>query len=447
MASAVVEKKKRVQKPSKEDFEKQLAVLEKDLTVKNKELEVARSNAKKVQGGPGGKNEERDTLRKELEQLKRKQAELKAARDKVFGEIRVVDERLKKKVKDLQAAKGKVSFKNVEEIDAQITKLERSVDSGNLRLVDEKRTLAEISQLKKARKNFGGFADAQASIDADRNQIALLKKSLDDSESKKTSEQYNEVIKKLDALRDEQNEAFKNRSALFDKRSECEKAREAVRGAINTLKDDYYNQLREFRKQAEAERAARIEREKAERAAYEKEKKLRDIEAKIDAASEPAFANQITIAENLLSMFDPEYKKTSEPLVKESGFAAKPLRTVEDVPEGAKIIKKSHEELFSGSVAKKNKKKNRDENKFTVDVSVIENLATLNVPVPTSKEDLPNTVNKIKEKIEYYKQNQERVTAERVERAKAELAKLEEQEDNTETKEEESAPAEETKAE
>jgi hypothetical protein len=38
---------------------------------------------------------------------------------------------------------------------------------------------------------------------------------------------------------------------------------------------------------------------------------------------------------------------------------------------------------------------------------------------------LPNAIDRLKEKIQYYKDNDARVTAERIDRAKAEIAKLE----------------------
>lgn len=423
--------KKRVQAPNKEKFQKDLEQLEQELKTKEKDLAIARDNAKKVQSG-GGNNDERKNLLNEVNQLKKRQSELKAQRLKIMDEVKMIDERNKKKIKDLAAQKAKVNFKNVDEIDAQIKKLEKSVDAGNMRLVEEKQALGEISALKKAKKNFGTFNDAQAAIDSDRAKIQELKNSIDKTEADSVSERFNEVMAQLNAMRDEQSAAYKNKTELFNKRAEAEASREEVRKKMKELKDSYYSQVRSYNEQRKADQTARAEREKSERIAKEKEKKLADAKEKMEAAAEPAFAAEIATAKNLLIYFDPEYKKTGEVdnNNKDDKFAAKATRTIDNaMPEGAKVIKKGNDEFFTGNAGKKAKgKKQNSSDKFTMDLSIIDDLSKLNIGVPSGKDDVPKTIESLKAKIADFKENQEKVTAERMAKAKADLEKLEAQE-------------------
>lgn len=426
------EQKKRVSRPNREEFQKQLDQLDQKLKDQEKAVEKARAEVNNAQGG-GPKNDEQKKLRSELDELKKKQADLKTNRNKIFSEIKTIDEQVNKKIKDIQASKSKVSYKSVEDIDKEIKRLEKEVDSGSLKLVEEKKILTEISNLKKAKKSFPAFAETQKSIDEDKAKIQTLRSQLDNYNGKAISDRFNEVQAELEKLRSQQQKDYKSKNVLYENRASAEKSRDEIRTQIRKLKDDFFAQKRAFDEQQKIDQAARVEREKAERAAAEKEKKKHDAEEKLEAAKEPAYASQIHLAESLLEYFDPEYKRES-PTNKFNSVSASVNKTsnsrqVESIPAGAQIVKKNEEAFFAGSGGKKNKKKAKESDKVSMNLSIIEGLGSLNITVPTSKGEIPNTIQSIKEKIEYYKENQDRVTAEKVERAKAELAKLQDEEE------------------
>lgn len=56
--------------------------------------------------------------------------------------------------------------------------LERKIESGSLKLVDEKKALADISASKRSRRAVEGFQAEQESIDADRARADELRKQL-----------------------------------------------------------------------------------------------------------------------------------------------------------------------------------------------------------------------------------------------------------------------------
>jgi hypothetical protein len=57
----------------------------------------------------------------------------------------------------LSSASG-VSFKDVRDIDQEIDLLDKQINSGLMKLVDEKKALSELSKLRKQRKGFKHFS-------------------------------------------------------------------------------------------------------------------------------------------------------------------------------------------------------------------------------------------------------------------------------------------------
>lgn len=431
-ASAV--KTKKVNRPDKDVFNADLKSLEADLKAKEKAVQEARKAVGSL-SGKGPVNEERESLKKELDQLKQKQAQLKTSRNKITDEIKQIDERLKKKLKELQASKSKVSFKSAEELDNHVKELEKKVESGTFRIAEERKALNEISNLKKLRKNFNGFSELQVSIDDDKNKIAALKASIDDSESKTVSTRYNEVIAKLDAIRDESQKAYSNRNELFEKRNEAQKLYDDAYKKLKARKDEYYGQVRAHQEQVKAEIAARHERERAEREEFEKEKRRQAAQEKLEIASEPAFLTQIATAKMLLAHFDPAYQAADQTSTTNDSLNSPGNTRVVAMPDTARVLKKETTDFFAGTGGKKHKKKGgaakedaapkKDDNKLTFNFQIVEDLTTLNIAVPGSPADLPKTIEELKKKLEFYNANQDRVTKERIQRAEAEIAKLE----------------------
>lgn len=423
--------RKRLVRPNREQFDATVAELEGQLKEAEAELEVARNGVKS--SSPEGKQ----ALLSELEQIRARQGALKAARGKVFDELRHAEDQMKKKIRDLQGLKTKSTFKNVEELDRKIQQLEQEVDAGQMRLADEKKTLGEISNLKKLRKNFGQIQELQSAVDADKALVAKLKSQLDDKDAKQLGQRYDSIQKELDAMRESQKKSL-------DKRRKATEKRDAVRNKLHQTKNEHYAAVRAFQDAVKAENAARIEAEKAQKQAYEKERKLKDAQEKLEAASQPAFAVQRDTAENLLLQFDPTYKRETRPLTVggvavKSAASSKPQREIKNDDLG-QLIKRTEDVLFVGDATKGKKKAARgmrgaanngasnntsnNDDKLRLNLGIVEDLSFLNIPIPTKKDEVSETIQQLKTKLQYYKDNEERVTKERVERAQAEVDKL-----------------------
>ncbi len=190
-------------------------------------------------------------------------------------------------------------FKSVEEVDRKINELEKQVDSGKLKLVDEKKYLAEISQLKRARRSFGDVQSQQSLIDAEKEKVGELRKQIDDPESKSLSTQYDTIREQLDAFRKEQDVAYKGRKDLFAERDGYQTKSREWYTKIKTTKDEYYQGKKKAVEYEREQKNKRYEAQKAEREKYESEKRKAAAESRLEEAREPAFASEITICQNV----------------------------------------------------------------------------------------------------------------------------------------------------
>lgn len=401
----------------------------------------------------------RTQLRAELDELRNKQAGNKGTRGKVLDELKALQDGIGKKIKDLQAAKSKVPYKSVADVDSRIARLEEQVESGSMKLVEEKKALNEISQLKKNRRNVEGFATIQASIEADRAEVDKLKASLDDPESKALNKRYDEIKTELDEIQKEQEKAAGSRGKLLDQRTALSAQLDSLyqqrrdrQAAFRAANDQYYQRIN-------AEREKRMEKQRAERQAVEDAKRKEHEQQLREDAALPAFAKEIEDCDVLINYFNNKSGSAAsansadaskaEEATKTVGGKALNLRQVDSdamVPKGAVIKKKEEDDSYfvgSGGKQKKNKKQNKrgiplslgdDENTapaganggagaLHVPLGMLSALLSLSIPPPANSADVPRVVDNLKLKKEYFVSNQARVTKENIERVEKMLAK------------------------
>ena len=305
--------------------------------------------------------------------------------------------------------------------------MERQVDAGTMKLVDEKKALAEISSLRKQRKGFAGFEESQRGIDGVKAQISELRKSLDNPEAKALSDKYTEITKELDEIKAEQDEAYKNLGALRDERTKLYSDQQEKYAAVRDVKDQFHKARLAYRDYEQEQWKLRQERQKAERDAYQKEKRRKIADKKLEEASEPAYMDEILTAEGLIRYFNPSAPAASKSLLSPSGFAAEAQRTIDDSEiKGTKVSKKDERDdtYFMGTGGKKGKKSRKTngtaspapstptEGKFNLSIGVIEDLAKVNIEPPMNQSAVPSVVDQLKEKLEHWKREQDAKTKE-----------------------------------
>lgn len=333
-----------------------------------------------------------------------------------------LDESLKARITEQKTARGKTPYKSVDEIDREIDRLRKQVDSGTMKLADERKALDDISQLNRQKKNFAGFDQAQKGIDEVKAQIAELKKTLDDPESKALSDRYTTITTELDKIKAEQDDIFKNLNALRDERTKVHEDQQKKYSAVKEIKDRYYQARRAAVEYEREARKIRDEKRRAENDAYHRGKRQEIAKQKLEEASAPAYGDQIYRAQNLLAHFDPSSAPKQE-AAGPSKFAATAIRKLEDTTiKGTKLASKKDEDdnYFIGGGGKKKKGRGQangtapaaTESKFNLDVGTIEGLGSLGIDPPLSQSDVPLVVEKLKEKLAFWKKDQDRKTQE-----------------------------------
>lgn len=287
-----------------------------------------------------------------------------------------------------------------------------------MKIVDEKKALNEVSNLNKARKNFSGFDAQQKSIDDIKAQIAEQKKLLDDPEQKALSNRYTELQTELDKLKAEQDDAFKNMKSLMELRDKARDDQQAKFMAIKEHKDVYFQQKRAFADYDYQARKARQERRRKEDEEYRANKRKEAAAKRLEEAGAPAFQDEILAAEGLIRYFDPSALPAKE-TVTTSKFAASAQRTVDDTGlKGTRLSKKGDDEenYFIGGGGKKNKKGKKTSTapaeKFNLNIGILDELAKVGVNPPSSQADVPATVEKLNEKLQKWKAEQDAKTKE-----------------------------------
>ncbi|CAI4211335.1 unnamed protein product [Parascedosporium putredinis] len=396
-----------------------------------KSLEAAEKEHKAVMA----KYKRRQELISQLNEIRQKQAGFKNARASKMDQIKRLDEQLKSRIAEQKTARTRVPYKGLDDLDRQIADLERKVDSGTLKIVDEKKALSDISSMKKMRKSFAGFDDAQKQIDQLKAKIKEIKDTQEDPEQKALSENYNKLQKELDEIKAQSDEAYKSLGSLRDERTKLQAEQQEKFQAIRKIKDDYYNQKRAFSQFEKDARDKARERQRAERDRIVKERKKADAERLLQEASDPAFLEEIRRANSLLRFLDPSAAPAEKaPLLAESGLAAQAQRKVDDAGlKGMKLVKKEDREDEYLPAVKKGKKGKKGgapslPPRLSTALPPSSRTALTSVLTPMSAAEVPDVIEKVQAKLNDWKANQAAQTQKNVEKAKKEIARLEAEE-------------------
>ncbi|KAG1755685.1 hypothetical protein EDB19DRAFT_1956273 [Suillus lakei] len=384
-----------------------------------------------TQSGTG--NDKRAALKAELDGIRGQQSSNKLNRGKIHEQLKTIQEDTQKKIKDLQAARGKTPYKTAADVDAHISNLEKQVESGSMKVVDEKRALQEISQARRTRRIVEKFQADQESIEASRQEADRLKKLLDDPESKEISERYDTIKAELDELKKESDEAYAGRSKLFEER-------DGVQAQLNALFNEKREAAHHFREandrywtKVNEDRARRAEKARAQRDADEAQRKLAVADGLREEASMPAFQTQIEDCQTLIDALSGKstvLSSSSLPAKSDvSGVPQLDIRQVDAVGEAMVALKKKDEESYFVGKAKKGKKTPKaaspaDTSVIHLPYGQLSALLSLSIPPPTGQADVPRVIEDLKTKKAWFEANQARQTAENVAKAEAEIRRL-----------------------
>lgn len=310
--------------------------------------------------------------------------------------------------------------KNEEELDRKIKDLEAQLAGGRLSLIDERKTVEEISKLKRSRKQFSVLDEKQKSVDDLTAKIQAIKAEMTDPKSKELSEKYSKLQTELDAIKAEEDEVWKNINSLRDEKTKLRNEDKAKWEELKSRKDAYFKAKKEFSNwEWEQKRKAR-DRQRAERERIEKERKLERAQKMLTEASDPAYLDEIRRANSLLFFFDPTSAPEKAPLQASSGLEAQADRKVDDSGiKGVKLVRKEdrgEDYLPAVKKGKKGKKSKTagavkdDKPVFKCPPSVMDDCSFMGIEPPSSADDIPGVVEKIKAKLDHWKSDQDAQT-------------------------------------
>ncbi|KAL2261079.1 hypothetical protein VTK26DRAFT_4732 [Humicola hyalothermophila] len=427
--------------PDQKAYEEGLAKLQKEHNAAMAKYQAIKA---KIDSAVSDKNKDspaqqrRKELIEKLNEIRQKQGAGKDARLAKQERIRKLEDDLRARIAEQKKAHARVPFKSTEEIDREIERLEREVNGGMMKLVDEKKALAEISNLRKQRKNFSQLDDAQKVIDEIRAKIKAAKEELEDPEAKALSEEYSNIQAELDKIKAEQDEVYNNLSALRKERNKLHAAQQETYRAIKKHQDEYHAARKAFVAWDRERRQKQREREQAERERIAKERRMERAKKMLEEASDPAYLEEIRRANSLLHFFDPTHPVVEKsPLVADKGLAAEAQRKVDDSGiKGVRLVsKKDRDDEYLPAVKKGGKKGKKsshaaDSNSkfFNCPPSVIADCAFVGVDPPMSAAEVHAVIEKIKAKLDHWKADQPEQTRKNIEKAKKEIERLEAEE-------------------
>ncbi|KAK9767942.1 multicopy suppressor of BFA (Brefeldin A) [Basidiobolus ranarum] len=423
---------KRVSKPDQEVYRKNLDEIDASIEAVKEKLTLIKE---KIGGadskGPSG--DRRSQLLDKLQEIRTQQAEIKKSKQSVRDQMNVFNANIRRKVGEMKDSKDKSPFKTLKEIETQIETLENQLESGSLKLIEEKRVVNEISNLKKSRKNAESFEAQQQSIDEDKKKIEELKVLLDDPKNKALNDEYNAIQAELDTLSKGRESERAKRNELFNERNKLQKELDAIYNNKRAVQDAYRNANNEYYKWQQEDRTRRQEQFRLKKQQEVEEKKAAIAAQERELAEVPAYLDEINSCDTLLNYLqqyssDQSAAEKTEEVSAPSTLNIREPDTNNNVPEGFVLKKKSDDEYFvGGKASKKNKNKNKNEPKastFKLPLSIMEQMWELKLDVPVSAGDADKSIVAIKEKKQWFKENQERVTAENKAKAEAKIAAL-----------------------
>ncbi|KAH8118275.1 hypothetical protein DFH11DRAFT_1686480 [Phellopilus nigrolimitatus] len=378
--------------------------------------------------GPGA--ERRKELRAEMDKIRQNQGNFKNSRGQIITQLKSLNDGIAKKVRVLQ--------------------LDKQVESGTMKVVDEKRALQEISQCKRLRKTVENFEAEQESIERDRAAVEDLRKQLDDPEAKAVSEHADAVRKELDELKRDGDEAYANRNKLFDERNELKAQLDVLFGQKRESALRFREDNDRFYAKLSEDRARRAERARAQRAAEEDAKKEETARRLREEAEAPAYQAEIEDCQTLIDVFSGKAGGAAKLSTAGGPPAARgelQLRQVAADADGLVARKKkgTDEDTYFVGGAGKGRKGKRGGAKppaapcerragrrgarahahatagsgagsgaLNVPLPTLAALLALSIPPPASAADVPRAVADLQTKKAWFEANQARATAENV---------------------------------
>jgi len=399
----------RVEKPSKEGHEEEMAAVDAEIdklrAEKDKVQDKIENFMKTLRGTEVGKE------KSALQDLRKQKRALIDQKKAIRGRLDMMRYQSDKLFHDQKQAKASIRFTSIESIDAEIKKLQKLQETTSMSLGEEKKLIKEIgllqsskpiaAQLKTKETNLLDVKEQRKQINAELSakdkEIDAVQKIIDEKSSA-----LDDLTKNETDNRDQKKNLILERDTLRKKVDEKYQEKSTIRQEFREKNNEWYN----YKRAIQAQKKVQYEEDKKKRDEEHQVylKKLEEEELKkIPYEEEMALCDYLTDYLTKTYLSDEKAKKMEE---KKSDVVP-----VKDDPfAGFKPMKKNDDEVFlkMGATKKsrqrvaKKEKKVKKKAPFTLNVDSFEQFGLLNLTPPTKLEMVEDSVEQLKAKKKWY---------------------------------------------
>jgi len=360
----------------------------------------------------------REELRSQIEVLRAKKDQLISQKNPVFQRLQDSQTTFRRKMDELQAAKDKLPFKRIEDVDKLLAEYDAQVTSGQLKLIEEKRIVAEMSKLRKARKQIESFNGDSAMVDLKKT-IDALRANINEKDAaiKSIQEQLNGLHDQLGKISSSRSQAQVKIKALLSEKANLSKTMNGLYEEKNKLYETFNDAKKAHNEWFQHQRLSNEESFIQRDIDYH----VRKLEQEISDLSIPANSSKIQDATTLQTYL--KHNVLKESTSGQSASAPVAGRQVEAVDESLVMKTKFNrdEETYMnyGSKVKKSTPKKTAEPVSAPDVYKLpiwiladfESLGVKNVPLSGNKEDILKLIESLEDaKTAMLKEQAEKAT-------------------------------------
>jgi len=348
----------RLAKPDKAGFENKLQKLQDNLDRYSARINEIKALIER-------KRESRKAVSAGSSMTKSRMAELNAAfkarmdeRNAVRDELLAADAARERLREEARSMRDGLSYTRIEDIDAEIQRLEGSIAHTTMALAEEKKLMTRIKDLSKSRDIVKSYHEHNAKISEEEGyrKVIIDRIRAKDMEIDTIKAEQVELRRMLEGFRAKEDAETADIPSLQAERSKCfeliKEFRETMRASrveFKGLEDEYYQREREYRAQQREEQKRAYQEREAERKRRAEYRKKMEEENAVDP-----FTDEIVMCEQLVAYLS----KWSQPM----NGTTQEEKAVEEASNGVQGLtligkKKSDEEVFFvGGKGKKNKK-------------------------------------------------------------------------------------------
>jgi uncharacterized coiled-coil DUF342 family protein len=410
-----------VERPSKEDNDAEIAAIESAVDAIRAESRVLQTKidlatgkgSKQGKGGSPGLGRERDILNK----LKNRKGLMIEQKRQIRTRLEAVKADADKLIGQTKSARSGMKFTKKEDIEKEISRLQRRQETSSMSLADEKKLIKEIEALQASKRTAEELQSKQGNLDSikeDRKTIQADLAAKDkeiDSIQRQIDEQakvVKELVEKQSTKRGEVDDLVRQRDELKTTLDEKFKEKNDLRAQFYERTNDWYQNQRAVKAQQQLEYDKEKKRRDEEREAWLKRKEEEEL-AKIPYEEEMALCDYLTDYLTKMYLGDTEEELAKRANAAEEKAKADVVAVKDDPFAGFKAVSKKDEgEIVyfgKGKGEKKSKPKPKKAVKpvaFSLNLDLFDQFGMISLAPPTNLDAVSASVDELRSKKKWY---------------------------------------------